>query len=154
MSTTSKTQRDKKNPNQDQQSAADLFNALFEDPPLLDNEDPDLYRQLMDFVTAETGAKSFLGRVAANDYVEKLFEERRSKAAITDVIRGARARAASFAEDDQQEMEAIEKCLPLWLKLDRMVNNSQASRRAFLKELRQMASDDTPPLASKPAEEA
>jgi hypothetical protein len=148
--TTSKNERDTKTDRaKDQKSVATLVDAFLDDPPLLDNEDDDLFRQIYDAVVAETGAKSFLELIAARDITEKLFEEQRYKAISVEVIKGARQRAFVFANEGEQELEAVREYLPKISTLDRMIGNSQTRRRMLSKELRQATSDDTPPLAPK-----
>ena len=85
--TTSANERDTKTDRtKDQKSVATLVDAFLDDPPLLDDEDDDLFRQIYDAVAAETGAKSFLELIAARDIAEKLFEEHRYKAISVEVI--------------------------------------------------------------------
>jgi hypothetical protein len=86
------------------------------------------------------------------DFVEKLNEERRWKAATAETIKGERSKVKMFAAEDEQECEAIERYLQKVMKLDRMISQSQAGRRALLKELKQYSSKDTPPLAPKSRE--
>jgi hypothetical protein len=116
------------------------FISFLEDMSLLDEEDGKSYQQVFDRVVAETGAQSFLDLVAAKDLADKLFEERRYKTASAEITIAARSRA-SLAADDEKALEAAQEYLPFVLKFDRMINSSQAGRRALLKELRQSASE-------------
>ena len=104
-----------------------------------------MFQQIFVGVATENDATSLIDRIAAKDFAEKFFEEKRYKTMIVEVIQGARQRAM-FANEGEQELQAAEDYLPKVLKLDRMINNSQAGRRALLKELRHRSSD-TPPLA-------
>lgn len=147
MTTTSKNASDKKtSAPKNEKSVASLVDALVEDHPLLDQEDTDLFQQIFGGVATETDATSLIDRIAAKDFAEKVFEEKRYKTMTVEVIKGARQRAFMLANEGEQELQAAEDYLPKVLKLDRMINNSQAGRRALLKELRHRSSY-TPPLA-------
>ena len=114
--------------------------SFLEETSLLDEEDEDSYQDVFKTVLNETGAQSFLSRVAAKDYADKLFEERRCKSAIAELMEAARSCSWSPTKDGQK-LDAIEKYLPLLVKFDRIINGSQAGRRALLKELRQSLAD-------------
>jgi hypothetical protein len=147
MTASSKTESDKKasKPKEDR-SIADLFEAYLEDVPLMDDEDDVVFRQSVDAVAKETRVTSFLGLIAAKELVEKLHEEQRLKSARIEIMQGARQRVASYADQAEQELEASSIYLEKFSKIDRVITNSQAGRRALLKELRQHGSNDAPPL--------
>jgi hypothetical protein len=112
------------------------FIKFVESLSLLDEEDEKLYQETFEAIMGEVQSKSVLDTLAVKDFVDKLFEERRYKDAIVDLIEGAQNRVL-LVEKDEQGLAAIEIFLPSLQKLDRMVNSSQTGRRAILKELRQ-----------------
>ena len=121
-------------------SAIPGFISFLEMTSLLEDEDGDAYQEVFDTIVAEADARSFLRLVDAKDYTDKLFEERRCKSAIAELMDAARSCSLSPTEDEQK-LEAIEKYLPLLMKFDRIITSSQAGRRAILKELFQRSSN-------------
>jgi len=116
------------------------FISFLEEISLLEEEDSDSYQEVFGSIVSETNTNSFLGFVAAKDFADKLFDERRYRTAIVDVISAARMKAM-LAPEDERALEITETYVPLLTKFDRMINSSQASRRALLREFRQSASD-------------
>ena len=123
-----------------------LYLSLLEDTPLLEEEDEGLYRQIFDAVVADLKPQSFLEWIDAKDYADKIFEERRYKKAITELIDGARIKMFGFGQSDS-EHDAILKYLPGLQKFTRMIDNSAASRRSIQKTFRGKA------VSSKEAED-
>jgi hypothetical protein len=111
------------------------FIKFLETLSLLDEEDEERYQETFDSIMGEVQPKSVLDALAVKDLVDKLFEERRYKDAMVDLIEGAQNRVV-LEEKNEQALAAIEIFLPNLQKLDRMVNSSQAGRRSILKELR------------------
>jgi hypothetical protein len=86
-------------------SDTDVSNTLLDGTPLLDNEDEALYMHILKEVFAELQPETFLDKIDAKDIADKIFEERRYKAAVADLIDGARtsAKSALFESDDDRE---------------------------------------------------
>jgi hypothetical protein len=66
----------------------DDLQGLFDDPPLLDGEDPNLYWGLFAAMIKERKPQSFSEWTYVHDMVSKLWEERRLKRASTGLMRG------------------------------------------------------------------
>lgn len=66
----------------------DDLQGLFDDPPLLDGEDPNLYWGLFAAMIKERKPQSFSEWTYVHDVVSKLWEERRLKRASTGLMRG------------------------------------------------------------------
>jgi hypothetical protein len=115
---------------------------LLEKTLLLDDEDEKLYAQLHDAVFDDVKPQSFLEKIAAKDLVDKIFGELRSRAAIVGLIEGA-WHASSYSDKDEREFRAIERYMPNLQKLQRMMDNSEASRRSIMKEFRRKAETST-----------
>jgi len=129
-----------------------LYLSLLEDTPLLKEEDKRLYRQIFDAVVADLKPQSFLEWIDAKDYADKIFEERRYKKAITELIDGARIsrKMFGFGQSDS-EHDAILKYLPGLQKFTRMIDNSAASRRSIQKAFRRKAEANRE-IAAPPSE--
>ena len=74
---------------------------LLEQTRILDDEDEKLYDQLHRAVYDDVKPQSFLEKIAVKDLVDKLFEERRGRAAIVGLIEGARHSTASCYEEER-----------------------------------------------------
>ncbi len=117
---------------------------LLETTLLLDDEDEKLYAQLHDAVFDDVKPQSFLEKIAVKDLVDKLFEERRCRAAIVGLIEGARHRVDRYSShEDDREFLAIREYMPHLTKLRRMVDNSEAGRRSIMKEFRRKVETST-----------
>jgi len=117
---------------------------------LLKEEDKRLYRQIFDAVVADLKPQSFLEWIDAKDYADKIFEERRYKKAITELIDGARIKMFGFGQSDS-EHDAILKYLPSLQKFTRMIDNSAGSRRSIQKAFRRKAEANRE-IAAPPSE--
>lgn len=146
MTTASKNASTKKTTTPEEKSVEDLIDAFLEDVPLLPDEDDAVFRHSVDAVIKDTGAISFLGRLTAKDFVEKLYEEQRLKGIGLEIMKGARRRASTYSDKNELELDASDNYLPKVVQINRMITNSQAGRRANLKELQQYRSKDAPPL--------
>jgi hypothetical protein len=66
----------------------DELKGLFGDPPLLQGEDPNLYRGLLAALIKEREPQSFADWICVHDTVNKLWEEQRFKRVSTVLMRG------------------------------------------------------------------
>ena len=122
----------------------DVYRELLEATPVLNDEDENLYGKLHHAVCADLNPQTFLEKIAAMDFVDKLFTEIRCKTAIVRLIDAARRPSPSPIEldflptEEPSDFQAITAYLPHWLQLQRMLDNSEAGRRTLLKEFRRM----------------
>jgi hypothetical protein len=144
-------------PNTSAASPADVdsscYRALLEQAPILEDEDQELYKQIHNAVFEDVRPQTFLEQLAAKDFADKVFEELRLKTAIVDLIDGAR-QAVLFAPGEQREFHAIQDYLPHLQKLQRMKEQSEAGRRALMKEFRHKAGPkegSDPETSAKPS---
>jgi hypothetical protein len=114
------------------------YRTLLEQAPILEDEDQELYKQIHDAVFEDVRPQTFLEKLAVKDFADKVFEELRLKTAIVDLIDGAR-QAVVLGPDEEREFSAIQDYLPHLQKLQRMKDNSEAGRRALMKEFRHKA---------------
>jgi hypothetical protein len=123
-------------------SSADVdsscYRTLLEQAPILKNEDQELYKQIHDAIFEDVRPQTFLEKLAAKDFADKVFEEVRLKTAIVGLIDGAR-QVVAFEPDDEREFRAVQRYLPHLQKLQRMKEQSEAGRRALMKEFRHKA---------------
>jgi hypothetical protein len=131
------------------------YRALLEQAPILEDEDQELYNQIHNAVFDDVRPQTFLEKLAAKDFADKVFEELRLKTAIVGLIDGAR-QVVAFEPDEQREFRAIQSYLPHLQKLQRMKEQSEAGRRALMKELRHRAGskeESDPETSAKPSTE-
>jgi hypothetical protein len=114
------------------------YRALLEQAPILEDEDQELYKQIHNAVFDDVRPQTFLEKLAAKDFADKVFEELRLKTAIVGLIDGARQRYA-YLSKDEREFRIIQGYLPHLQKLQRMKEQSEAGRRALTKEFRPKA---------------
>ena len=114
------------------------YRTLLEQAPILKGEDQKLYKQLHNAILEDVGPQTFLEKLAVKDYADKVFEERRFKTAIVGLIDGVRHGLGLVFEPDG-EFRAIQVYLPHLQKLQRMKEQSEAGRRALMKEFRHKA---------------
>ena len=141
-------------------SSADVdsscYRTLLEQAPFLEDEDQELYNQIHNAVFDDVRPQTFLEKLAAKDFADKVFEEVRLKTAIVGLIDGAR-QGAMFGPDGEREFRAIQDYLPHLQKLQRMKEQSEAGRRALMKEFRHKAGapkeGGDPETSAKPSTE-
>ena len=114
------------------------YRTLLEQAPILEDEDQELYDQIHNAFFEDVRPQTFLEKLAVKDFADKVFEELRLKTAIVDLIDGAR-QAVVFGPDGERKFRAIQDYLPHLQKLQRMKDNSEAGRRALMKEFRHKA---------------
>jgi hypothetical protein len=123
-------------------SMADLdgscYRTLLEETPILEDEDKELYNQIHNAVFDDVRPQTFLEKLAVKDFADKVFEELRLKTTIVDLIDGAR-QGVVFGPDSERKFRAIQDYLPHLQRLQRMKDNSEAGRRALMKEFRHKA---------------
>jgi hypothetical protein len=130
------------------------YRTLLEQAPILEDEDQELYKQIHNAVFDDVRPQTFLEKLAAKDFADKVFEELRLKTAIVGLIDGARDTVA-FQPNKEREFLAIQEYLPHLQKLLRMKEQSEAGRRALMKEFRHKAAapkeGSDPETSAKPS---
>jgi hypothetical protein len=114
------------------------YRTLLEQAPILEDEDQELYKQIHNAIFEDVRPQTFLEKLAVKDFADKVFEELRFKTAIVGLIDGAR-QAVTFGAHGEREFLAIQDYLPHLQKLQRMKEQSEAGRRALMKEFRHKA---------------
>ena len=128
------------------------YRTLLEQAPILKGEDQKLYKQLHNAILEDVGPQTFLEKLAVKDYADKVFEELRLKTAIVGLIDGVRGLGFVFEPDG--EFRAIQVYLPHLQKLQRMKEQSEAGRRALMKEFRHRVGskeESDPETSAKPS---
>jgi hypothetical protein len=123
------------------------YRALLEQAPILEDEDQELYNQIHNAVFDDVRPQTFLEQLAVKDFADKVFEELRLKTAIVGLIDGSRQAVT-------REFHAIQDYLPHLQKLQRMKEQSEAGRRALMKEFRHKAASkegSDPETSAKPS---
>jgi hypothetical protein len=131
------------------------YHTLLEQAPILEDEDQELYDQIHSAVFDDVRPQTFLEKLAVKDFADKVFEELRFKTAIVGLIDGAR-QAITFGADGEREFRAIQDYLPHLQKLQRMKEQSEAGRRALMKEFRKAGASregSEPETSAKPSTE-
>jgi hypothetical protein len=129
------------------------YRTLLEQASILEDEDQELYNQIHNAVFDEVRPQTFLEKLAVKDFADKVFEELRLKTAIVGLIDGAR-QSCSFQPNKEREFSAIQSYLPHLQKLQRMKEQSEASRRALMKEFRKAGASkegSDPETSAKPS---
>jgi hypothetical protein len=130
---------------------------LLEQAPILEDEDQELYNQIHNAVFDDVRPQTFLEKLTAKDFADKVFEEVRLKTAIVGLIDGAR-QAVAFLPNKEREFSAVQSYLPHLQKLQRMKEQSEAGRRALMKEFRHNAGapeeGGDPETSAKPSTKA
>jgi len=131
------------------------YRTLLEQAPILKGENQKFYKQLHDAIFEDVRPQTFLEKLAVKDFADKVFEELRFKTAIVGLIDGAR-QAITFGADGEREFRAIQDYLPHLQKLQRMKEQSEAGRRALMKEFRKAGASregSEPETSAKPSTE-
>jgi hypothetical protein len=129
------------------------YRTLLEQAPILKDEDQELYNQIHNAVFDDVRPQTFLEKLAVKDFADKVFEELRLKTAIVGLIDGAR-QSFALMSNDQREFHTIKGYLPHLQKLQRMKEQSEAGRRALMKEFRHKAGPkegSDPETSAKPS---
>ena len=129
------------------------YRTLLEQAPILQDEDQEFYKQIHQAIFEDVRPQTFLEELAAKDFADKVFEERRFKTAIVGLIDGVR-QGLGFVFEPDGEFRAIQVYLPHLQKLQRMKEQSEAGRRALMKEFRHKAGPkegSDPETSAKPS---
>jgi len=129
------------------------YRTLLEQAPILKGENQKFYTQLHDAIFEDVRPQTFLEKLAVKDYADKVFEELRLETAKVGLIDGVR-QGLGFVFEPDGEFRAIQVYLPHLQKLQRMKEQSEAGRRALMKEFRHKAGPkegSDPETSAKPS---